>query len=124
MCLLVRRMSRGGELSSYAERMSKKNKINRADKIDKTTRRTRYSEWARAQRGQNVFDRKRGWNLDARVMLTERMQLMCVGSGDQWFAELPRGFFCAPVWVKKTLVKMAEFDGIEAIDFREQPRPD
>src|SRR6266516_1600705 len=94
------RVFRGGELSSYAERMSKKNKINRIHKIDETTRRTRYFERARAQRVENVFDCKRGWNLDARIMMTERMQLMCVGSGDQWFAEASRGFFCAPVWIK------------------------
>jgi hypothetical protein len=55
-------------------------------------------------------------------MIAERMQLVCVGSSDQWFAELPRHFFSAPVRIKQSLVKMAELDGVETINFREQTR--
>jgi hypothetical protein len=104
--------------------MCKENEIDRAHKIEKTAGRTRYSKRPRPQRGEHIFDRMPSWDMDARVVMAERMQLMCVGGGDQWFAEVPRYFFCAPVRIKETPVKMAELDCVEAIHFVEQTSSD
>ena len=57
-------------------------------------------------------------------MMPERMQPVCIGGGDQWFPKAQRDFFRTPIRIKKSLVKMAELDCIEAIDFCVQARSD
>lgn len=103
--------------------MCEKDEIHRAYKIDKTARRTREPRRARSQRSENAFNCKLTWNLNAGVMTAERVQLVRIGRGDQWFPEPPRHSFRAPVRIEQAFVKMAELNGVEAIDFRKQPLP-
>src|SRR5204862_2253257 len=57
---------------------------------------------------------RRAW--DARVVRTKSMELMRIGSGDQWFVETICDFHGAPIWIEKTAPKMTELNCIKGID--------
>src|SRR5437588_5439183 len=61
---------------------------------------------------------------NARVMTPESVQLVGVGSRDQWFAKLGGHCRSAPIWIEQSLVKMAELDRVKAIDLFKQARAD
>jgi len=57
-------------------------------------------------------------------MSSERVQSMRIGCGNQRFAKARRHSFRAAIRIEEALVKMAELDRIEAIDFGKQSRSD
>ena len=80
--------------------MREKNKIDRAHKIDKTARRAGVFDRTRTQRVKEIFHCKRACNLDARIVIAKRVQLVRVRRGDQRFSKLQRNFFSASVWIE------------------------
>ena len=104
--------------------MCKEDEIDRAHKIDKGAGRTGQMKLPASQSSQDMFDSKLGRRGDTRVMAPEGVQPVRVGSSDQRLAKERRHFFCAPIWIEEPLVKMAELDRVEAIDFCNKARSD
>ena len=57
-------------------------------------------------------------------MTAESIQPVRIGSGDQGLAKSRRHLFRPPIRIQETLVKMADLDCVETIDFIEKTRPD
>ena len=72
---------------------------------------------AGAQGSEDTLDSELRRSRNTRVMPSERVQPMRVGGGDQWFAKARRHPFRAAIRIEKALVKVAELNRIEAIEF-------
>src|SRR4029450_9017187 len=104
-------------LSASSEWMCQQDEIDRAHKIAGGTGRTRELKRTGSQGIENTLNSELRRRRNARVMPSEGVQPVRIGGGDQWFTKARRHPFRAAIRIEEALVKMAEFDRIEAIDF-------
>ena len=79
---------------------------------------------AAAQASKKVLDREHSRHRHTCVMPTKGVQPMCIGSGDQWFAEPGCHSLCPAIWIEWAEMKMTELNRVKTIDLCEQPRSD
>ena len=104
-------------LSPAPEWMCQQDEIDRAHQIAQAAGRTRQPKRAGAQGIEDTLDSELRRSRNARVMPSEGVQPVRIGGGDQWFAKARRHPFRAAIRIEKALVKVAQLNRIEAIDF-------
>jgi hypothetical protein len=77
--------------------------------------------WSLPERAQNRLDRHPGRARYAGVMSAESLETMRIGGGKERFAVRGRDGSRPAIEIEPTLVKMADLDRIEAINFLEKP---
>ena len=80
--------------------------------------------WSLPERAQNRFDCHLGWARYAGVMSAESVEAMRIGGGEERFAVRDRDGSRPAIEIEPALVKMADLDRIEAINFLEEPIAD